>query len=333
MVGAARRATERRAQRAPHHDGRQRVWCAGHVRRRRSDAGDGSHCQGRAALYELPLHVAVFAVARGVDNRAKPPRRRLRRGGRDRDRVPGLQLDHPEGERHHRRHPEGQRVRDLVVRQESQHAVLSSDFGRALRAVAERHGLRVFLRLRRRRHQPVAAEPVPQHDAHLPLPGQSGLEPDDRHGRRGDPLHEGVEGDRTRQALPRLLRAGRHALPAPSDAGVDQEDRRHASLRRRLEQGARDHLRQPEAAGHHACQRPTDPLAEGSAGVGFAGRGREDALHQAGRRVRRLPRLHRPRNRPRHPGGRGHGPARQHADHLHRRRQRRELRRDDQRHA
>ncbi len=68
----------------------------------------------------------------------------------------------------------------------------------------------------------------------------------------------------------RLLRARRHACAASSDAGVDQEDRRHASLRRRLEQIARDHLRQPEAAGHHASERATDPLAERTAGVGYA---------------------------------------------------------------
>jgi arylsulfatase A-like enzyme len=55
-----------------------------------------------------------------------------------------------------------------------------------------------------------------------------------------------------RQALPRLLRARRHARAAPSDAGVDQEDQRHEAVRRGLEQAARDHLRQPEAAGHHA---------------------------------------------------------------------------------
>ena len=59
----------------------------------------------------------------------------------------------------------------------------------------------------------------------------------------------------------------------------------------------------------------------------------EEALHQAGGRLWRLPRLHRPRDRPRHPGGRGHGQARQHADHLHQRRQRRERRRHAQRHA
>ena len=61
-----------------------------------------------------------------------------------------------------------------------------------------------------------------------------------------------------------------------------------------------------------------DAVAEGTAGVGFAQLGGEEALHQAGRRLRGLPRLHRPRDRPRHPGGRRPGPTRQHPDHLHR---------------
>jgi arylsulfatase A-like enzyme len=39
--------------------------------------------------------------------------------------------------------------------------------------VAHRHGLRVLLRLRRRRRQPVAAEPVPQHHPDLSLRGQA----------------------------------------------------------------------------------------------------------------------------------------------------------------
>ena len=43
--------------------------------------------------------------------------------------------------------------------------------------------------------------------------------------------------------LLRLLRAGRHPFAASSDAGVDQEDQRHASVRWRLEQSTRDHLR------------------------------------------------------------------------------------------
>ncbi len=55
----------------------------------------------------------------------------------------------------------------VLVRQGPQHAGLRGQPGRAVRPVADRHGLRVLLRLRRRRRQPVAAEPVPQHDADL----------------------------------------------------------------------------------------------------------------------------------------------------------------------
>ena len=134
----------------------------------------------------------------------------------------------------------------------------------------DRHGIRVLLRLRRRRHQPVAAEPVPQHDGHLPVPGQSGLEPDHGDGRRSDSLHEGAEGGRARQAVPRLLRARRHARAASSDEGMGRQDQRHAPVRRRLEQDSRDDLRQPEATGHHASQRAIDALAEGAAAVGLA---------------------------------------------------------------
>ena len=90
-----------------------------------------------------------------------------------------------------------------------------------------------------------------------PFAGQSGLEPDHGHGRRGDPVHEGAQGDRARQAVLCLLRTGRHPRAASSDAGVDQEDQRHAPVRRRLEQTARDHLRQSEAAGHHARRTPS----------------------------------------------------------------------------
>jgi arylsulfatase A-like enzyme len=60
--------------------------------------------------------------------------------------------------------------------------------GRPLRPVADRHGLRVFLRLRRRRRQPVAAQPVPQHHPDLSLRRQAGMEPGHRHGRRRDRL-------------------------------------------------------------------------------------------------------------------------------------------------
>ena len=214
------------------------------------------------ALHEFPFDLTLLADTCGADHGPQPSLGRLRRGRRNRDRLPGLRLDHSDRERHHRHDPEGERLRHLVVRQGPQHALLPVEPGRAVRSMAERNGLRLFLRLRRRRREPVATEPVPQYDGHLSLPGQSRLEPGDGDGRRGHPAHEAAQGDRARQAMVRLLRAGRHACAASSDAGVDQEDQRHAPLRRRLEQGARDDLRQPEAARHHARERQADALAE-----------------------------------------------------------------------
>ena len=55
LVAAARRAAEGRAQRAADHDGRLRLRRAEHVRRRRSDAGIGSHREERAALHAISI--------------------------------------------------------------------------------------------------------------------------------------------------------------------------------------------------------------------------------------------------------------------------------------
>ena len=220
LVGPTRRAAEGCAQRAARHDGRRRLRRAWHVRRRHPDTRPGSHREQRAALHELPRDRDLLADPRGPDHRAQPPRGRLRRGWRSRDRLPRLQLDHPERERDDRHDPEAERVRDLVVRQEPQHAVLSGDAGRAVRSVAQRHGLRVLLRLHGRRCQPVGAEPLPQHDRHLPLRGHARLEPDHGHGGRGDPVHEG----HSRRSRPRsrswsiTCRAARmpRTIPRPS---------------------------------------------------------------------------------------------------------------------
>jgi arylsulfatase A-like enzyme len=67
----------------------------------------------------------------------------------------------------------------------------------------------------------------------FPFEGK-GLEPDHGDGRRGDPVHAELEGAGTGQALPRLLRARRHARAASSDAGVDRQDQRDEALRRGL---------------------------------------------------------------------------------------------------
>ena len=94
------------------------------------------------------------------------------------------------------------------------------------------------------------------------------------------------------EAVLRLLRARRRPCAASSHQGVDREDQRHAPVRRRLEQAPRHDLRQPEAPRHHPENAKLTPwpteLQGQVAAVGHAELGREEALHQAGRRVRRL---------------------------------------------
>ena len=98
-----------------------------------------------------------------------------------------------------------------------------------------------------------------------------------------------INHDRPGQAVLHLLRAGRHARAAPPDAGVGREDQRHASVRRGLEQAARDDLRQPEEARRDPAGRQADALAEGPAeGMGPAHGRREEAVHPPGRGLRRL---------------------------------------------
>ena len=137
----------------------------------------------------------------------------------------------------------------VVVRQGPQHAGVRGQPGRALRPVADRHGLRVLLRLRRRRRQPVAAEPVPQHDADLSLRRVS------RAGTWSPAMADDAIDWMTRmhqtdpeQADLHQVRARRHACAAPPDQGMGGQDQRDAPLRRRLREAARAHLREPEEA-------------------------------------------------------------------------------------
>ncbi len=176
--------------------------------------------------------------------------------------FPGYNSIIGQGQGHDRAHAARQRLCDLVVRQEPQHAGLRGQPGRALRPVAVRHGLRVLLRLRRRRRQPVAAEPVPQHDADLSVRGQAGLEPRHRHGRRRHRLHDADAPDRPGQADLHQVRPRRHARAAPPDQGMGGQDQRDEALRRRLREAARDDLREPEEARRDPEGHPARPVAE-----------------------------------------------------------------------
>ena len=92
-----------------------------------------------------------------------------------------------------------------------------------------------------------------------------------------------------------VLRARRHACAAPPDAGVDQEDQRHAPVRQGLERAARPDLRQPEEARRDPAGRQADAVAGRAAEeLGQADRRRKEAVYPPGRRLCRLSGLHRP---------------------------------------
>src|SRR5207249_9816126 len=96
--------------------------------------------------------------------------------------------------------------------------------------------------------QSVDALSLPRSYRDFPVDRETRLQPDHRYGRRGDQVSDGIECRRAGEAFLSLLCARRYARAASPDAGMDQEDHRHAPVRQRLERTARDYLRQPEEA-------------------------------------------------------------------------------------
>ena len=78
-----------------------------------------------------------------------------------------------------------ERLCHVVVRQEPQHPELPIQHGRALRPMAGRDGLRVFLRVHGRRDRPMDAVPLPQSHPDLSVGREARLQLDHRHGGRG----------------------------------------------------------------------------------------------------------------------------------------------------
>ena len=233
------------------------------------------------ALHAIQLDGALLADARRAHHRPQPPLGRLRRDLGIVDRLSGLRLHHRSGERDDRQDPRRQRLRHVLVRQESQHAGLPVQRFGALRPMAVGHGLPVLLRLHGRRDRPMAAVSLPRSLPDLSVDRQEGLQPDHRHGGRGDPAHAGLERRRARPAVLRLLRARRKPLAASAEEGMDREVQ--GQVRHGLGEAARADLRQPEAPRRDPGEREAHAVAGRAAEVGFAFAAAEEALRAASR--------------------------------------------------
>ena len=104
--------------------------------------------------------------AGGAHYRAQPPHLCHRRHHGDGHGLSRLQHADAEKLRHGRGNPQAERLQHVMVRQEPQRARLAVEPGGAVRPLAHRPGLRIFLRLHRRRHRPVASSPVRRHQTH-----------------------------------------------------------------------------------------------------------------------------------------------------------------------
>ncbi len=184
--------------------------------------------------------------------------------------VSGLQLADAQELWHRGRDPQAERLQHGVVWQEPQCARLANQHGGTVRLVAHGPRLRVFLRLHRRRHRPVAFRDLRRHQAHRGR-GAGGRQVDAL--RRADG-EQGHRVDSTAafagpgQAVLRLLRAGPHPCAAPRAQRVDREVQ--GPVRPGLGQAARGDVRAPAEDGRRAGQREAHAAAEGNPGVGFA---------------------------------------------------------------
>ena len=252
-------------------------------------------------------------------DRSQQPRRRLRLDRRVLERLPRLHGHPAAGLCAAAPDPAGQRLQHRGVRQVAPDAGRSAGPGRAVRPLAERLGLRLLLRLPRRRRQPVG-----------PVPGR---EPEDhRHAagvlRRGEPLlparRHGRQDDRV---APR--RARRRTRPSRSSS----TSRPGAATRRTTSRrpGPTSTRASSTRAGT-GCARRSSPGRRRSASIPADAEltPRDEAfpawddvpgqaqglLRAADGGLRRLLGERRPQRRPRDRRDRGAGRARQHADHL-----------------
>ena len=246
-AAAARRRAERadRAARRCRLRRLERVWRTLQHAHRRAPGGQ------RPEVQPLPHHGSVLADAPGDAHRPQPSLGRHGRDHRNGD-VGARQQQHPaQGQGAARRNPEAQRLFDGAVRQVPRGAVLGGLARGAFPSMADRLGVRVFLRLHRRRGEPVLSRPLRRHDGgRAAQNARGGLYA--HRGPRRSRHHLGApaEGADARQAVLHVFRAGRDArAPSRAEGMVGQIQ---GQVRRRLGQAARGDIRPAEEAGRRA---------------------------------------------------------------------------------
>ena len=311
-----------RAQRADLPDRRRRLRRLERVRGAVPHADRGAARGGRLEVHALPHDGAVRADARRDALRPQPPLGRHGRHHRDGD-VGARQLQPAAQEQGAAgRDPEAERLLHRLSRQVPRGADLGDQPDRPVRPLADRLGLRILLRFRRRRGEPVLPGPVRGDvGGRAAQDARGGLHAERRPRRQGGALAAPAEGARARQAVFHVLRARRDTRAAPRAQGVVGEIQ--GQVRRRLGQTARGDVRPAEEAGRDSEGCRADGAAEADPRLGrHAGRPQADPGAADGD-LRRLPRADRSPHRPRRRRARGAERPRRHADLSDHRRQRR----------
>ena len=229
--------------------------------------------------------------------------------------------------------PPGQRLQHRRVRQVAPDARRPARSGRAVRPLAERLGLRLLLRLPRRRRQPVGPVPGGEPEDHRNAGGvlRRGrpLLPSGCHGRQDDRVASRRAGPGREEALLRLLLDGLQPRAAPRRPGVGGQVQ--GQVRPGLGPTPRGDVRPAEGTRCHSGRRRADAARRGVSGLGRRARQAEALLRAPDGGLRGVLGERRPQRRPRDRRDRRAGRARQHADPLDLGRQRRQHGGDDHR--
>ena len=316
------RPAEGRAERAHRADRRRRLRRLERLRRPVPHAELRAPGGQRSQVHALPHHRAVLADAVGPADRPQPPLRGHGEHRRAGDVGARQQLDLAEHRRAARAGPQPQRLQHRPVRQVPRGAGLGDQPDGPVSPVADREGLRVLLRLPRRRDQPVVPGDLRGDDAgRAPQDARGGLLLQRRPVGPRDQVDAPAEGADARQAVLRLLRARRHARPAPRARRVGRQVQ--GRLRPGLGRAARADLRAPEGAGRDPGRRGPDRAQRRHPGVGRHRRRAQARARPPDGDLRRLPGEHRPPRRPAARRARGPEDPRRHAGLRDHRRQRR----------